>query len=79
MCHAKIVEKIKTLILCSITSLTEMVEKYDRARQATDNNIQRHMQFTCWINKVTDTQSEYVILIDFPWPQWLGESTSIFR
>jgi hypothetical protein len=41
------------------------VEKCGTARQATDNNITRHMQFTCWINKATDTQSEYVILIDF--------------
>ena len=25
----------------------------------------------CWIIKSTDTESEYVILIVFPWQQWL--------
>jgi len=25
----------------------------------------------CWITKATDTHSEYVILIAFPWEQWL--------
>jgi hypothetical protein len=39
------------------------------------------MRFACWKIKVTDTHSEYVILISFPpqqWLQeWLQESTSI--
>jgi len=32
-------------------------------------NITRHMRVACWITKVTDTHSEYVIglLIAFPW------------
>jgi hypothetical protein len=38
------------------------VEKYGRARQATDHNIIRRMRFACWITKATDTNSEYVIL-----------------
>jgi hypothetical protein len=41
------------------------VEKYGRARQATDDNIIRRMRFACWITKATDTHSEYVILIAF--------------
>jgi hypothetical protein len=42
------------------------VEKYGKARQATDDNITRRMRFTCWITKATDTHSEYVIPIAFP-------------
>jgi len=36
-----------------------------KARQATDNNIIWQMCFVCWINKATDTHSDYVILIVF--------------
>jgi hypothetical protein len=43
------------------------VEKYGRARQATDDNIIWRMHFAQWIVNVSDTQSEYVILIAFPW------------
>jgi hypothetical protein len=44
-----VVEKIKTHILCSVTfsrkscHLSDNVEKYGRARQATDDNITRSM------------------------------------
>jgi len=49
------------------------VEKYGRTRQATDDNILRRMRFACWIPKVRDPHSEYVILIGFPLQQWLYE------
>jgi len=39
------------------------VGKYDRAGQATDDNITRRMRFECWITKATYTNSEYVILL----------------
>jgi hypothetical protein len=42
------------------------VEKYGRARQATDDNITRRMRFACWITKAADTYSQYVILTAFP-------------
>jgi hypothetical protein len=42
------------------------VEKYGRAREATDDNIIRRMRFACWVTKATDTHSEYVTLIAFP-------------
>jgi hypothetical protein len=42
------------------------VEKYGETREATDDNIIRHMHFECWIAKATDTHSEYVIIIAFP-------------
>jgi hypothetical protein len=44
-----------------------MWKKYGRARQTTDDNIIRRMRFACRITKATDTHSEYVILIAFPW------------
>jgi hypothetical protein len=53
------------------------VEKYGRAGQATDDNVIRRMRFACWITKATDTHSEYVILINFPRQQWLGERASM--
>jgi hypothetical protein len=45
------------------------------------DNITRHMRVACWITKVTDTHSEYVIdlLVAFPWQQWLRERASILR
>jgi hypothetical protein len=68
MFQTKVVEKIKTHILCSITfflkscCLWDNVEKYVTARQATDDNIIRRMRFECWITKATDTHSENVTL-----------------
>jgi hypothetical protein len=53
------------------------LEKYGTARQATDDIILRCMCFACWINKATDTHSEYVILIVFPRQQWFCERASI--
>jgi hypothetical protein len=38
------------------------VENYGTARQATGDNIIRRMRFACWINKATDTHSEYVYM-----------------
>jgi hypothetical protein len=40
--------------------------KHGTAKEATDDNIIRHMRFACWITKATDTRPEYVILIAFP-------------
>ena len=48
-------------------------KKYGKDGQATDDNIILRMRFACWITKVTDTHSEYVILIAFPLQQWLYE------
>jgi hypothetical protein len=53
------------------------VEKYGTARQATDDNIIRRMRFACWIDKVTKSLSEYVILTVFPLQQWLRERALI--
>jgi hypothetical protein len=74
MFPTKVVDKIKTHILCSITffrkscRLRDNVEKYGRARKAkmTIYYVIRRMHFACWITKTTDTHSECVILIPFP-------------
>jgi hypothetical protein len=55
------------------------VEKYGRARQPTDDNIIWRMRIACWITKATDTHSECIILIAFPWQQWLRERSSVLR
>ena len=66
-------------ILCWVTffwkscRLWENVEKYGRAREATDKNIIRRVRFACWINKATNTHSEYEILIAFPRQQLFRE------
>jgi hypothetical protein len=38
------------------------MEKCGGAGQATDGSITRHMHIACWVNKATETQSEYVIV-----------------
>jgi hypothetical protein len=59
----KVVQKIKTHILCSVAffrkscRLWDNVEKYGTAGQATDDNIIRRMRFACWITKTTDTRA----------------------
>jgi len=55
MFQTKVVEKMKTHILCSAAfflkscHLWENVEKYGRARDATDENGIRCLCFACWI------------------------------
>jgi hypothetical protein len=56
--------------------LREYIEKYSRARQATDDNIIRRMRIAYWITKATNMHSEYVIFIHFLLQQWLRERTS---
>jgi len=52
------------------------VEKYNKAKKATDDIIRRRKDAICVPNKHgqnTDISSEYVILIVFPLQQWLHE------
>jgi hypothetical protein len=81
MFQTRFVEKIETHILCSMTFFQkwDYVEKYGTAQQTADDNIIRHICFTCWIIKTTDTHSECVIFIAFPWHHWLHECTSVLR
>ena len=57
-----------------------MWKKYGKARQATDrNNITRRMRTARWITTATDTHSEYLTLIAFPWQQRLCEHGATLR
>ena len=65
MFHTKVVDKIKTHILFSVTfflgkscRLWDNVENYGRARQATDDNKTRCIHCACWINKGTDRETQ---------------------
>jgi hypothetical protein len=68
MFQTKVVEKIKTHILCSVTffqkscRLRDNVEKYGKARRVTDN-IRGRMRFVCWTTWATDTHRKYAIII----------------
>jgi len=53
------------------------MEKYGRAGQATDDTIIRCIRIACWINKATNTHSEYVTLNAFPRLKWLRERAKI--
>jgi hypothetical protein len=85
MFQTKVVEKIKTHILFSITFFFSKIAQF--TRQCGKNMVQPDRpQMTIWrtriacsIPKATDTHSEYVTLILFPLQQWLHESTSILR
>ena len=83
MFETKVVETIKTHILCTILfcrklrCLWDNVEKYGRARLAIDDRIIRRMRCACWITKATGTYSEYVILIAFQWKQQFRERALI--
>jgi hypothetical protein len=62
---------------CAIYEI--MWKKYGTAGQATDDSIIRRMCFACWVTKGTNTHSEYVILITFPWQQRFRDRDSVSR
>ena len=70
-------------IFCSVNfsqqpyRLWDNLKKYDRAGQATGDNIICCMCNACWINKATNTHSEYIILIAFLLQKWLSEGLNI--
>ena len=49
------------------------MEKCVAARLATYHNLIWRKHFACWITKVTNTHSEYVVLIDFTCQKGLGK------
>jgi hypothetical protein len=64
MYQTKVVEKIKTHILCSITFFYNRVffldnlKKYSKAGEATDDNILRRIRITRWTPSAINTHSE---------------------
>jgi len=83
MFQTKVVGKIKTHILCSVTFL-----KNHAAYEIMWKNIVElgrphktiwHMRIACWITKATSTHSVCVILFVFPRQQRLHEHVSTLR
>ena len=74
----KIVEKIRTHILYSVTFFINRTFCEIMWENIVEQCRQRvtlwRMRIACWITKATDTHSEYVILTAFPQQQWLRES-----
>ena len=72
----RVLEKIKSHAFVfsnffpKIVLLWDKMEKYCSARRATGD---KRMRFASWITKITDTHSEYIILIAFPQQRWLHE------
>ena len=79
MFQIKVVEKIKTHILCSVTffppenrAVYEIMWGNIVERDRAQMTIWR-MRIACWIPKATDTHTWYLILIAFPRQQWSRE------
>jgi len=51
--------------------LWDNLEKYVRARRATDDNIIRRMRIACWISNGTEAHSKNAIIIVFTLQDWL--------
>jgi len=69
MFHRKIVEKIKTHIMCAITFSINCVVCAIMCKNIVGPDRQQmkivRMRIPCWIIKATNTHSEYVIIIAF--------------
>jgi hypothetical protein len=82
MFQTKAVKKIKTNInVHSTLSENRAVNAIKReiVVQPTDDKVRWHMRVAWWINKTTDTHSEYIILIKFTRKQQLCERASLLR
>jgi hypothetical protein len=82
--HTKVIEKIKTHILCSITFFFENRAIYD----IMEKNIEEQgrplttiwrMRIACWITKATYMHLEYVIFIAFLLQQLLDKYASMLH
>ena len=82
--QTKVVETIKTHILCSVTfffdnrAVYEIMWKNILESGRAQMTIWR-LRIACWIPKATNTNSEYVILIAFPLHQLSQERASTLR
>ena len=83
MLQTKVVQKIKTHILCSITFFSS--ENLDVYEIIWTNSVESdrpqmiiwRMHTTCWILQATDTHSEYVIVNVFSLQQWLRKRATV--
>jgi hypothetical protein len=85
MFQTKLVEKIKTYILCSVTFFLKRAfyEIMGKNIIEPDRPLMTVwcMQIACWITKAANTHSEQACLIlnAFPWQQWLHKHASMLR
>jgi hypothetical protein len=81
--QTKVVEKIKTNILCSITFFRKSCHWWDMWKNTAQSDRPQmtmwRMSIACCVPKPTNIHSEYVILIDFPLQQWFHERPSMLR
>jgi hypothetical protein len=83
MFQTKVVEKIKTHILCSVIFFSKNVPFMRQCKKNIVNPDRPQMtvwlmHIACW-TKAAKTHSEYVILIAFPLQQWLHKHTTLLR
>ena len=83
--QTKVVEKIKTHILFSVTifeyrAIYEIMRKRFAEPERPQMAIWR-IRIACWVPKSTNiqTHTRYVILISFPPQRWLHERASVLR
>jgi hypothetical protein len=94
MFQTKVAQKLKTSILCSINFfffenrvvISENVEKYRRAGQATNDNMAHpHYMLDTYgyrhthTHTQTHTHTEYALIIAFRLLQWLHERASMLH
>ena len=84
MFQTKVVEKIKTHILCSITFFRKSYGLWDNVGKICYSSAGHVRQYgACALHarylKLQNTPSEYVTLISFPLQQWLHERSPMLR
>jgi len=82
MLQTKVVEKIKSRILFSVTFFFENISVYEvmwkkRVEPERPQMTIWPMRISRWVPKSTNTHSQYVILLAFALQQWLNERTSV--
>jgi len=83
MCQTKVVEKIKTHILSSVTILKNpAIYEIMRKKSVQPGRPQTTiwcMHIACWIPTAKGTDSKYVALIAFPLQHWLHIHASVLH
>jgi len=63
MFQRRVVEKIKSQVLCSKKFLQQNLGYEIMWNNIVQTENLRHMRFPCWLTKATDTHSDYIIFI----------------
>jgi len=81
MFQTKVSEKIKThfIFFFFFNSVVYEITWKNIVQPGRPQQTTWCMRVALWIPKATNTQSEYVILIDYPLQQWVHERASVLR